>query len=592
MSEATAPKTAADLQAFSAEILDKLVARYVADRERFIDADLPDTGLIYRCAGSVSLLLLVNGFEKLASNQSWQGIVRREFAEVCDCVHSMGFDATPMVTSQMTEGLFSPKAAKRYHYLDSVSWVLSFSTLLRLTQRKKRIDLEPSQSEKISKMIKETIEILVDSACPQGGWGFSSGCSSPDLYFSYAVSEALADVGDYVFGETPTIADKDVQICALLGDELIGRVGECRSQAVAWLKEKYVPLLGKQEIPSLTSPDKDDYVHLYNSFFVLDMLVVNNAHLDLQWDKIRKALEHGIYLSRIDMDRAYADKKWWDSPKKSSLTIEWLNHPDKSAAFAQRIELSEPSLVPLSLRCNTLYSYYVAMGEDQKIHELFRLVCDNRNESTGLWDSLSYSLLITERAIEAIVDYNDYLTEYTPVLAAQREFEAGPVEQAIRAAVRQELESRLELQATGSVAPAQNAERSGAGSVVLREGDLLRLFTSALAMGSQVNRGKKVEEGFQFQYQHFVGEVRHLLRSLFEKEMQDAYDPSGKDKYPAEQGAANVEALKQTFANWLKNDNNYDLADMFVWAVDQVAKDKAVNTAGMDASLKKSGRKR
>ena len=36
-------------------------------------------------------------------------------------------------------------------------------------------------------------------------WGFARGCNNPSLYYTYVVSESLADYGDYVLGETDGI---------------------------------------------------------------------------------------------------------------------------------------------------------------------------------------------------------------------------------------------------------------------------------------------------------------------------------------------------------------------------------------------------
>lgn len=390
------PKTEKDLREFAGSVLARLVDSH-NEESQFVDFLASETGLMYRCAGSVSILLLVNGFPELAAESQWQEVVIKEFSKIIAHVRENGFDASPRVLAKSTTAIFSPKAKKRFHYLDSVSFVLSTAVLIRFSCRRGILTLDSKLNNATIEMIRETLEIVCRSACKLGGWGFTEGCSQPDLYYSYAVSESLADFGDYIMGETPEVADADTDLQRLLGDKLIQDVSEARKSTSLWLIKTYLPSLGIEMINPL-GQDLQDPILLYYTYFVIDMLIVCNA--DIFFSKkqrdIMRSIEHAIYLTRIVFDRAYDNENWWNDVEKSSLKLRWENNPElaKTLTRMQLPALYEPGLVPLSLRCNCLYAYYFTKGFDQKINDLFTIVFNDR-QPDGLWDSVNYELMVT-----------------------------------------------------------------------------------------------------------------------------------------------------------------------------------------------------
>ena len=433
LAHAEAPRTRRELEDYAQQIALRLIEWYDKNQEFRDETDegRGRTGLIYRCAGSVSLLLLANTFPKVASDPRWKDIVRKEFDLVRAHVTEKGFDASPLIDSEKTKESFSPSAATPYHYLDSVSWTLSFAILMRLTHRADLIKLDNPKTLAIREMIENTLRIICDSACEKGGWGFSNGCKQPDLYFSYAISEALADFGDYVMGESKEegIAEPDEEFIDALGGRdgnLIKGVEAVRKRTCEWLITDCLNKLGQEtrlsEGEALEEGDDPidalmaNHLGLYASYFAIDMLIVSNADKSFpnDADRILQKLEHAIYLSRIRFDKAYEDKGWWNNPSFSSWMLQWeKSHP----AFPRVRTLmpNEPGLAPLSLRCNVLYTYYFSQGRDKKIDELLDVVHNEAKLETGLWDRESFSLMITERAIESLVDYADYLKKFPRV---------------------------------------------------------------------------------------------------------------------------------------------------------------------------------
>lgn len=427
MVEAGQAMTLEGLKGLSEELTEALIARYASDKNQFVDLESSREGLIYMCAGTLSLILLGTGFGKddkaSGLTEGAQKIILAEFKKVLDYVETKGYDATPIQTEEAAKKLFFWRAGRgeraRYSYLDSVSWVLSLMLNVNLAVRRNQLLIEKADRDRLYETLKETLAIICDAECEGGGWGFTGECTSPDLYYSYAIAEALADFGDYVLGETEDIAEADKLLITDLGDELISRIKKVRKNVGNWLLKDFLHgspqafgKLGEKMIDPGLPAGKSQHLLLYYTLYVIDMIVVCGADQDedgkAKPDVVR-ALEHAIYRTRIGLDAAIDDKAWWDSAEESSLDLKWLHNDD--FRNKQKGNFQDPALVPLVLRCNALYSYYISGGQDKRMDELALLVLEDRDDSDEckLWDKNSYSLLVTERSIEALVDYADYL---------------------------------------------------------------------------------------------------------------------------------------------------------------------------------------
>lgn len=501
------PGTAAQLTELASDVYNRLVTRYEADGQVFLDDECEKDGLILSCAGPISLLLLVNNFDAVGRDKRWPDIVRREFNRVEQHVREKGYDATPHVPEKITEKLFSKSAG--YYYTDSLSWVLSFTTQIRVAAYRKKLFDDPELLERVQLLMKDALVKICDSACENGGWNFSNGCTAPHLYYSFAVTEALADFGDYVLGETPELFGfpkgakqeaEDRELCKFLSGPLVKRVNETREKLLEYLYDTYIEgkVLGESEVEPVevkgaTVPNK--HLLLYYSYFVIEMLVTCNLpEFRPEWDeKINDKMELAIYLSRTDLARAIGDltvkveggKPWFDDAKASTLWLDqWsqFREPNLIPAENKLSKLGEPGLIPLAVRCNAQYAYYVAKGKDAHMGKLFALLLDDRDEKDGhfLWDAEGYNLLITERAVEAIVDYYDYLLEYQSdtSVAGGELAKQSRIEIALRDIVKSEVEAQLSASGNG-------ATDEGDQKAVLTETELLSLLTSTLTKGEK-----------------------------------------------------------------------------------------------------------
>lgn len=568
------PRTQTELVAYARNIMQTLIAKYHSDGDVFTDLDDKSTGLVYRCAGSLSLLLLVNGFDKLATENGWAEIVTAEFANVTEHIKYKGFDATPLKAEAVTANIFSPQAPTTYHYLDSVSWVLSFALHIRLAERFQRLELDDLQHKTVFDVIKNCLSILCEAGMADGGWGFTRGTTKQDLYYSYAVSESLADFGDYVQGESKNEinidADEELQAFLRAADkELITTVQEKRKLTAKWLWETYRDELGVNEInPGLKlDPDAKSHILLYFTYFVIDMLIVNlpdevfedDEYFKQHKNQIYRKIEHALYLSRIDFDKAHDDEDWWKAYDESSLELVWNTFENPKLFDPKKIKLSstqiyEPGFVPLSLRCNALYAFYIAEGPDQKMAKLFKVLHDNRDPDTGLWDSESYSLMVTERAIEAVVDYNDYLTRFQidDMLPEAPVPEPSRIENAFREVIKEEV--RNYLAASRSTLGQAPATPTG-----LTESALMETLKDLLAKGGKYLLDGKPDPAINSEdFEIFELTFRQFLYALMFRRLTESV-PGEKQKQLRKFGDASIEKLMDAMGPHLIDESCVDL---------------------------------
>jgi hypothetical protein len=444
---------------------------------------------------------------------------------------------------------------------------------MRVSNRTGLLEISNAQDITITETIRATLELICESSCASGGWGFTSGCKTPNLYYTYAACEALADFGDYVMGETKDVTDEDKALVNILGEALIAKVNESRRRAAAWLIKQYLDTLGTELVDPYAT-GKRNPIHLYYTYFVIDALIVCNADTDeAHKDKrasILQKLEHAIYQTRIEYDRARADTDWWENANESALKLDWeKDHPGLKNLRAIP-PLQEPGLVPLALRCNTLYIYYFSEGKDKKVGNLFQAICDDRDKATGLWDSIGYNLMVTERAVEAIVDYSDYLKKYARQVGESSAVESG-FRLAVRGAVDEYLTSadgKLRLGATNSFSPAPSAYAKN------DEREFAKCLLSVLTKGEQVMQGIE-DPGLPEAIFSSLRQQFHKIM-LFMTAEKMGYDKSGLALAAIaldEKEQQVLAVLKSLFAN----DPGIDLGDVVMHAVDKSSVSKATS---------------
>ena len=429
---------------FAKEIRMKLLKAYEAEGGKFCDGEeLSDEGMISIGTGLLSLLLLGIGFE-MELDEGSKSVFDQEIEKLLGLIKSKSYH--PNLTKNKKKPFSKENGLV---YMESVGLVFSVCILSKYAASQGFLDIDQNTEDKLQEALVQTADIIIKGAVEGGGWGFAETSTQADLYFTYTIAEVLGDYGDYVLGESKEAGiDPDPDMEEWLGPKKIKDFERIRSDAASWLKSAFVlenpddpekALLGQKpvglnyvteeqewdsscESAPFCIGKKNSFISLYYSYYVMISLILTGAD-EVDGDdegnkRVSAAIEHGIYLSRMQYDIAKNTKTWWDSKKKSTLYIKLVDPKINEGIEIETVR--DPNLIPLALRCNLLYSFYIAKGKDTKIEKIFesiladRTLEDEKDETgvAGLWDSQGYNLLITERAIESLIDYYDYCKKY------------------------------------------------------------------------------------------------------------------------------------------------------------------------------------
>ena len=187
---------------------------------------------------------------------------------------------------------------------------------------------------------------------------------------------------------------------------------------------------------------------------------------DLYEEYYKGYLEQAIQSSRfryLDASRTGID--FWSNydpsiGSKSELELKWVAIDAEENRTIMEVTNKrwprEPALISMSVKSNICFSYYVSKERDFSIDKMFSNIIDDRSSITddhhvkGLWDDISYNLQVTERSIEALIDYYDYQNKFptgTVVVSA------SGTKSELDAAVERLVETKIAELMTGS-APA------------------------------------------------------------------------------------------------------------------------------------------
>ena len=430
------------LIAFSSELREKLVDSY-NDNKGFICSykDNFET-LSSQCAGSVALLLLIAASDGPASDKE-KVIIGGLMQNVIKSIENDGYNIP--VDPKIRDGRivknvekFKPNENKdNYHYMDTVSWVLSFMCLLLHVSDNKKMSLKQVDIDTAFKTIKECLSIIINGVNENKGsmWGLFNKNCDVNWFATYSISEALNDFFLYIVGEDPQIRREPIKgALEFLGEEMIINLSRIRAANLkAMIKDlgEYLGdgyLFDDHGMPFRFDKDcfinsrnnNNDFLGLYNLLFIIDSLIVNkNAYDnelyrkyfgDFDVDSFNKIIEYANFDLRKFIDKASGaiNRERWDDP---SVSIYKFNIRDANKAFNSN-EFNEPGIIPLFLRVNVVFSYYISQHQEKRVLDAMKMLLDNRNADTGLWDDQSHELFVTERAIEAFVDYWDYYKKY------------------------------------------------------------------------------------------------------------------------------------------------------------------------------------
>ena len=170
----------------------------------------------------------------------------------------------------------------------------------------------------------------------------------------------------------------------------------------------------------------DKFYYFYDLAFEEADIKRGMYHYD---EFFNKTVECALYTARSQYtNAAKTGKDFWES---AELDLQFNHQEEAIAKAVQRLPFKDPSVIAMALRANITYSYYVTETQDIAIERLFDEMCadiystkyrEKLNDSDrmdkdeecviDLWDRTNYSLPLTERAVEALVDFKDYLDKF------------------------------------------------------------------------------------------------------------------------------------------------------------------------------------
>ena len=161
---------------------------------------------------------------------------------------------------------------------------------------------------------------------------------------------------------------------------------------------------------------------------------------DLYENFYKGYIEQAIQLSKNKfMEASRTGDLFWDS-EDSELAIVWKPKDPNLVPYAQKINkkhyITEPALVPMSVKSSIDFCYYISQEPDFTIEKRYNMTIQSRSDTTennrvkDLWDNTNYNLFVTERSIESLVDFYDYAYKFnkqtgnvSEVPASSSEFE-------------------------------------------------------------------------------------------------------------------------------------------------------------------------
>ena len=204
--------------------------------------------------------------------------------------------------------------------------------------------------------------------------------------------------------------------------------------------------------PSIPSSDKEFFFGLVGNKQEKMGYLKDRNHIKNFLDNYH---QQAIHNSRALYMASSHSNKFWD---QSELAIKWEHESPSIETEIRNINgITDPAFVPMALRTNASFCFYKAESGDFFVDNLFDYICsdvysdqvlqddddedDYENCITGLWDTIKFNLFVTERSIEAIVDYYDYLNKLFP----QQEESAAPTGAAVKPAEKMIKEEKTDV---------------------------------------------------------------------------------------------------------------------------------------------------
>lgn len=578
-----------------------------------------ERGILAEAVGLTGVMLLLVRFfdapdvyERKQNDPETINIIKTSLEYIYTAAKNEGYTVAPLRSAEETNGVID----KDVPYTDTLTWVLSSSTLITYAIRKGIIVLEETYEKMATELLAESLAYLTQTQLDSGAWGFSADKKAKEsLYFTYATAASLADFLDYIMGELEYYENDENQkrkpedfydtttLEALesyyeennmsIGN-IVDAVKKTKMGLQEWLIVNCLPLLPKistcipldeaeremigvfaqttsEEIEKLCGKD---YINLYYTYYIIDILTTSSS--DKRYPEIIKDRSSEIYkkfrsaceqvMNPLDFDYFFEEENeeqlfneyinqavhssrmnlsaamrtgldfWSNEEAASELEIIW-EHTELSRKKIEKARgsdgFSEPTLVPMSLRANAVYCFYIIEQTDVTVDNLFDIICADRSDKSAtdkkgritnttvknLWDRINYSLLITERVIEALVDYCDYLLLLDTSDSASGERRVMDVDEAIEHKIAEYISSetgRRLIRSMGFVCADEykNEQKAVDEMIEKRINDILDRRLGGVGAVTENSAVRSTAENFEFDADKLIGILENMLRNL------------------------------------------------------------------------------
>lgn len=483
-----------------------LAARRELKKGGFTDDDDTDWGLKKKSGSYASMqgLRTIAGALIALPDSETAGLVRPDLKSLLDEWSSV------MASSGKTAGVpdafcgyepYEPnvalivKTTTRKTWTDSVSWALSTSVAWNhlFTNHEALVGkVSDSLREQTCDMLAAAARELLALQLSDGGWswGDSSACKASHLYFTWTAAQALADIYDYIFGDSAKQigVERDNKTWPALQQRGLSEsaLRDAGARAAKFLDATYVDaaitgnltydLFTIEEL-TLNKPENDPHQIplLYYYSYLLEALILTS------FDNSSETNEKRVDALRDVLDKRFrevlaideqADAAVVLTPESSTMGLRLV----RGGTAPRLVALRDPSLWGQLLRTAVLYAYYVKWTNDSDPLVLgasgayWRVIADRWNKAgtigEGLWDKDAFNLSVTCRAMESLVDVYDYVArlEREETKPPPDPPPTSPLAEVLAAAVLPYIQEQLRGRSTP-----QNAQASGGEAVASQE---------------------------------------------------------------------------------------------------------------------------
>jgi hypothetical protein len=426
-----------------------LAARRELKKGGFTDDDDTEWGLKKKSGSYASMqgLRTIAGVLIAIGDSETAGLVRPDLKSLLD--EWFGVMASSGKTASVPDAFcgYEPyeqnaalivKTTTRKTWTDSVSWALSTAVAWNylFTNHEALVGkVSDALREQTRDMLGAAARELLALQLSDGGWswGDSSVCKASHLYFTWTAAQALADMYDYIFGDSAKQigVERDNKTWTALQQRGLSEsaLRDAAAKAAAFLDARYVDaaISGSLTYELFTSdgltlnkpdPDAHQIPLLYYYSYLLEALILtsfdnssegNAKRVDALRDVLDKRFREVLAID----EQADAAAVLTAESSTMSLTLY------RAGTKPMLVPMRDPSLWGQLLRTAVLYAYYVnwtnvpdplVLGASGAY---WRVIADRWNKAgtigEGLWDKVAFNLSVTCRAMESLVDVYDYV---------------------------------------------------------------------------------------------------------------------------------------------------------------------------------------